>query len=311
MLNVPRLSVLCELAARGSFSATAEALSFTQSAVSHQIAALEKEVGAKLVERDRRGARLTEAGELLRSHTEAILGQLIEAERELADYVGLRAGRLRLAAFESAGATLVPGSVAAFHERFPDVELRVVQMEPEEACESLKNRQLDLAVVYDLDPPTGILGDELELTHLFDDRYEALVPEEHGLARRRKLKLSDLAGETWINTTSQDLCHQIILRSCSEAGFQPRVAFEVDEIATSQALVGAGVGVTLLPSLALATQRADVVAKSLGADAPVRRVLAARVAKNYATPATEAMLGILQEWPGARRHEPPSVSTES
>jgi DNA-binding transcriptional LysR family regulator len=234
----------------------------------------------------------------LKSHAEAILGHLVEAERELEDYVGLRAGRLRLAAFESAGATLVPASVAAFHQRFPDVELRVVQMEPEEACEGLRNHQLDLAVVYDLDPPTGILGDDLELTHLFDDRYEVVVSEGHGLARRRKVQLGDLAGETWINTTARDLCHQIILRSCREAGFRPRVAFEVDEIATSQALVGTGVGVTLLPSLALTTRRADVVVKSLGSGAPVRRVSAARVAKSYPTPATEAMLRILEDLAG-------------
>jgi DNA-binding transcriptional LysR family regulator len=307
MLNVPRLQVLCELAERGSFSATAEALSFTQSAVSHQIAALEKEVGTKLVERDRRGARLTEAGELLRTHAEAILGNLVEAEQELGDYVGLRAGRLRLAAFESAGATLVPASVTIFHERYPDVELRVVQMEPEEACENLLNRQLDLAVVYDLVPPTGVLGDDLELTHLFDDRYDAVVSAEHELARRSSLKLADLADETWINTTGRDLCHRIILQSCHEAGFQPRVAFQVDEIATSQALVGTGVGVTLLPSLALSTRREDVVVKSLGAGAPVRRVYAARAAKSYATPATEAMIEILRVTRRGRARTPRGV----
>src|SRR5205085_5484548 len=151
-----------EVAQRGSFTAAADTLSYTQSAVSQQISALERETGAVLVERDRKRARLTEAGEILLGHADAILGRIAHAERDLSAYLHARAGRLRLAAFESAGAALVPAAVEAFHERHPHVELNVVQMEPEEAGAQLESRQLDLAVVYDLDPATGALGWELE-----------------------------------------------------------------------------------------------------------------------------------------------------
>jgi DNA-binding transcriptional LysR family regulator len=295
MLNPQRLVVFRELAQRGSFTAAADALSYTQSAVSQQISALERETGATLIERDRKGARLTQAGEILLGHADAILGRIAQAERDLVAYLGARSGRLRLAAFESAGAVLVPAAVGGFHERFPEVELNVVQMEPEEAGARLESRELDLAVVYDLEPPTGVLGDELQLNYLFDDRYAAVISSRHRLARRHALTLNQLADDVWINTTPRDLCHQIILGACRAVGFEPQVAFEVDEIATSQALVARGVGVTLLPELAIGRRHPDVVVASLGEAAPVRRVYAARLATRYPTPASEAMLTVLRE----------------
>ena len=295
MLNAARLSVFRELARRGSFTAAADALSYTQSAISQQISALERETGATLVERDRKRARLTEAGELLLAHSDAILGRLAEAERDLSAYVHTRSGRLRLAAFESAGAALAPSAVEVFHSRHPDIELNLVQMEPAEASARLESRELDLAIVYDLDPPTGALSAELELVHLFDDLYTAVVAKRHPLAREGVLDLDALAQETWINTTERDLCHEIILGACRAAGFEPRVAFEVDEIATSQALVARGAGVTLLPALALGSRHRDVVAFSLGRAAPVRSVYAARLASAIASPASEAMLAVLRE----------------
>lgn len=295
MLNPTRLSIFRELARRGSFTAAADALSYTQSAISQQISALERETRAVLVERDRRRTRLTDAGELLLAHAEAILGHIAEAERDLSAYVHARSGRLRLAAFESAGAALVPMAVEVFHRRHPEVELNVVQMEPAEASARLASRELDLAIVYDLDPPTGALGEQLELTHLFDDLYTAVVAKRHPLARASVAELAQLSDETWINTTERDLCHEIILRACRDAGFEPRVAFEVDEIATSQALVARAAGVTLLPALALGSRHRDVLAVSLGDAAPVRAVYAARLASAVPSPASEAMLAVLAE----------------
>jgi DNA-binding transcriptional LysR family regulator len=295
MLNPHRLVVFRALAEHGSFTAAAEALSYTQSAISQQISALERETGAMLIERDRKRARLTEAGEILLAHTDAILGRVEHAEQELSAYVHARSGRLRLAAFESAGAALVPAAVEAFHARHPDVELNVVQMEPEEAGARLESRQLDLAVVYDFDPPTGALGAELELTYLFDDRYAAILPKNHALAGKRRVSLDELAGDVWINTTERDLCHRLILGACGAAGFEPRVAFEVDEIATSHGLIARGAGVTLLPSLAMGSVDRDVVVAQLGDAAPTRRIYAARLASRFPTPASEAMVGVLSE----------------
>jgi DNA-binding transcriptional LysR family regulator len=300
MLSPQRLVVLRALTERGSFTAAADALSYTQSAISQQIAALERETGATLIERDRKRARLTEAGEMLLAHAGAILGEIEHAERDLAAYVEARAGRLRLAAFESAGAALVPAAVDTFHTRHPGVELNVVQMEPEEAAARLSRRELDVAVVYDLEPPTGVLGEDLELTRLLDDRYTAVISSAHRLAGVDSIRLGELAEEVWINTTERDLCHEIILGACRAAAFEPQVAFEVDEIATSQALVARGVGVTLLPELALGSRQRGVAVVSLGSAAPVRRIYAARRATPYPTPASEAMLRVLNEAAAAR-----------
>src|ERR687883_1422627 len=149
MLDVRRLRVLRAVAQQGSFSAAAEALSFTQSGVSQQIAALEREAGALLVQRNARGVRLTEAGEALVRHAEAILARLAEAEAELEAIAGLRGGRLRMASFESAGSTLMPLAIAAFRERPPAVELSLSLSEPEDSLPQLRAGELDLALTFD------------------------------------------------------------------------------------------------------------------------------------------------------------------
>src|ERR671927_1249326 len=149
MLDVRRLRVLRAVAQHGSFSAAAEALSYTQSAISQQIAALERETGTLLVQRNARGVRLTEAGEALVRHAEAVLARLAEAEAELEAIAGLRGGRLRLAAFESAGSTLMPLAIAAFRERHPAVELSMTMLEPEDSLPQLRAGELDLALTFD------------------------------------------------------------------------------------------------------------------------------------------------------------------
>src|ERR671933_1403207 len=149
MLDVKRLRVLREVAAQSSFSAAAEKLGYTQSAVSQQIAALEREAGATLIERNPRGIRLTDAGEALVRHADSILARLAEAEAELEAIAGLRGGRVRSAAFESAGATLMPLAIAAFRERHPAVELSMTLLEPEESLPQLRAGDLDLALTFD------------------------------------------------------------------------------------------------------------------------------------------------------------------
>jgi molybdate transport repressor ModE-like protein len=294
MLDVRRMRVLREVAARGSFSAAAEALSFTQSAVSQHVAALEREAGTQLVERRRGGVRLTEAGRVLVGHADAILARIECAEEDLAALAGLRGGRLRLMSFQSGGATLAPRAVAAFHERHPQVELSMLEAEPDEAGERLKSGEVDLALVYDHESTPGLLTPELSLRHLLDDRYDAILPAGHELAGRARLKLTDLAGEQWVASTSLCGCRQITETVCREAGFEPRVAFEADDTMAAQALVAAGVGVVLLPQLALTTLHPGVVARRL-ADPPARRIWAARLEGAYASPASDAMLQTLED----------------
>jgi molybdate transport repressor ModE-like protein len=294
MLDVRRMRVLREVAARGSFSAAAEALSFTQSAVSQHVAALEREAGTQLVERRRNGVRLTEAGRVLVGHADAILARIESAEDDLAALAGLRGGRLRLISFQSGGSTLAPRAVAAFHERHPQVELSMLEAEPEEAGERLKCGEVDLALVYDHESTPGLLAPGLALIHLLDDRYDAVLPKGHALAGRRRLSLSDLAGDHFVASTSVCGCRKITESVCREAGFEPQVAFEADETMAAQALVAAGVGVTLLPQLALTTIHPGVVARRL-TDPPARRIWAARLEGAYASPASDAMLQTLQD----------------
>jgi DNA-binding transcriptional LysR family regulator len=294
MLDVRRMRVLREVAARGSFSAAAEALSFTQSAVSQHVAALEREAGTQLVERGHRGVRLTDAGRVLVGHADAILARIDCAEQDLAALAGLRGGRLRLVSFQSGGATLAPRAVAAFHERHPQVELSMVEAEPDEAAERLRSGDVDLALVYDHESTPGLLGPDLDLTHLVDDRYDAILPEGHALAGRARLSLSDLSGEPWVASTSVCGCRQITESVCRDAGFEPRVAFEADETLAAQALVAAGVGVTLMPQLAVTTLHPGVVARRL-THPPIRRIWAARLEGAYASPASDAMLQTLRD----------------
>jgi DNA-binding transcriptional LysR family regulator len=292
MLDVRRMRVLREVAAQGSFSAAAEALSFTQSAVSQHVAALEREAGVQLVERGRRGVRLTDAGRVLVDHADAILARIECAEEDLAALAGLRGGRLRLISFQSGGATLAPRAVAAFRERHPRVELSMLEAEPEEAGERLRAGEADLALVYDHESTPGLLAPSLELTHLLDDRYDAILPADHSLAGRRRLSLADLAGEPWVASTTMCGCRRITETVCREAGFEPRVAFEADETLAAQALVAAGVGVTLLPQLALTAVHPGVVARRLTSP-PVRRIWVARQEGAYTSPASDAMMQTL------------------
>jgi DNA-binding transcriptional LysR family regulator len=295
MLDVRRKRVLREVAQRGSFSAAAEALSFTQSAVSQQIAALEREAGTTLVERSVRGIRLTDAGRALVRHTEAILGRLAEAEAELEAIAGLRGGRLRMASFESAGATLMPLAIATFRERHPAVELSLSLAEPMDSVPKLKSGELEIALSFDPHDVAGPGGDSIEHVHLLDDPlYLALAPD-HPLAGKRNLRLADLAADAWIEGTPSCACSAMLRRACERAGFAPRIAFESDDYQAIQGFVAAGVGVALIAELALTTVRDDIVIRSLGRETPMRRIHAAALAGGYRSPATTAMLEILTD----------------
>jgi len=298
MLDVKRLRVLKEVAERGSFSAAAESLSYTQSAVSQQIAALEREAGTTLVDRGPRGVRLTDSGRALVEHSEAILARLAAAEAELEAIAGLRGGRLRLASFPTAGATLMPLAIARFSEAHPGVELSLVEAEPEESLPRLKAGELDVALTFEYDNLPGSVfrpGDDgVEVQVLLEDRMYAALPCGHPLADKRRLRLADLSGEAWVQGDMAEICGLMHLNACRKAGFEPRVAFESDDYNVIQGLVAAGVAVSLLPELALTNMRDDIVIRDLGREAPVRRVAAAALAGRHRAPATAAMLGILQ-----------------
>src|SRR4051794_12069793 len=291
MLDVRRMRVLREVAVQGSFSAAAEALSFTQSAVSQQIAALEREAGTVLVQRGARGVRLTEAGEALVRHADAILSRLADAEAELEAIAGLKGGRLRMASFESAGATLMPLAIAQFRERHPAIELTMVMGEPDETEPQLKSGELDLVIGFG----SRLAEDDgIERQFLIEDPMFLVLPSDHPLAGKRNLRLADLADEAWIGGAPDCECNRLIHSACTRAGYAPRMAFETDDYAAVQGFVAAGVGVSLIAELGLTTIRDDILVRDLGRDTPVRNIYAA-AAGGYRTPATAAMLEVLAD----------------
>jgi DNA-binding transcriptional LysR family regulator len=292
MLDVKRLKVLREVAAQSSFSAAAEKLGYTQSAVSQQIAALEREAGATLIERNPRGIRLTDAGEALVRHADKILARLAEAEAELEAIAGLRGGRLRLATFPTAGATLVPHAVREFNQRHPAVELTLRDLEPHESVPLLRAGELDLILVEDTDVRDD--DEDVELFHLLEDPMHLVLPLDHPLASKQRVRLSDVSDESWIQSTVSCPCRRHVQNACAAAGFEPRVAHESDDFQVVQGLVAAGVGVALIPALGLVSERADVVIRPVAPKPPARKILAAALANGYRSPAVAEMIDILQ-----------------
>lgn len=295
MLDVRRLRVLREVATHGSFSSAAEALSYTQSAVSQQIAALEREAGSRLVERSARGVTLTDAGRALVAHADVILARLADAEEELQAIAGLRGGRLRLAAFASACATLMPQAVARFRERHPGVELSLCPADPGDALRLLRGGESDIALSIQT---SFSARDEpgLDTVALLDDPMYIMLPRDHPMADRPRLKLTDLADDPWMIGTS-GTCPDatIFLNACQAVGFAPNIAFTMDDYTAIQGFVAAGMGVSFVPDLALVAVRDDVIVRSLGARPPVRRIVAVTLADSFRSPAKQAMLDVLAE----------------
>jgi len=299
MLNTARLKILSEVAHRGSFSAAADALDYTQSAVSQQIAALEAEAGMTLLQRHPRGVSLTAAGQTLVGHAEGILARLESAEAALGAIAGLRGGRLRMASFPTAGATLMPLAIATFRARYPQVELTLAEGEPEQIAPRLRAGELDLALLFEFDGSTA--QEEITRTELLEDPLYLALPGEHKLAKKRKLRLEDLSEEAWVQTSSASPCARHVVRSAHAAGFEPNVAFESDDYQTVQGLVAAGVGVALIPELALTVVREGIAIRALSPQPPVRQVIAATPAGARLLPAAPAMLAVLSQ--AAARYE--------
>jgi DNA-binding transcriptional LysR family regulator len=296
VLDVRRLKVLCEVARRGSLSGAAEALSYTSSAISQQIAALEREAGVTLLERRARGVVLTEAGVLLVSHAELILAQLDAAQTALADLSELRRGQLRLGSFATAGATIVPRAVDAFQARYPDVDVRVEQATSRESIARLRQGRLDLVLTVDLAPAPDLLIEEL-----FTDPFRLALHRRHPFASATELRLIDLAGERWINVSRDTLGGDVLAQAFARLGLDFEVAYESDDYTAIHELVGAGLGVALLPDLALFPANEDVVLRPLGPDAPSRRIQAVTRQDGLRSPASTAMLDILRMLEPRRR----------
>ena len=288
MLDSRRLRVLLQVARSGSLAAAAEELGYTPSAISQQIRALERELGTMVFQRRGRGIVLTDPGRALVAHAERIVDALGAAEAEVQAIGGLHAGLLRLGWFSTAGAILVPRAIALFRERHPHVELVLEEADPDECAHRLRKGELDLAVVYEfrLDEP---LPPDLRLAPLLEDRLHIAVPPNHRLAHRRRIRMAELADDTWIQGVRYGSTVATLPAACREAGFEPRIGFQTDDPMAWQGLVAAGVGVAVIPKLTLPTARSDIAVRELDAPSLVRKVSVAVPPGHYRAPATEAM----------------------
>jgi DNA-binding transcriptional LysR family regulator len=295
MLDVRRLRVFSEVAARGSFSAAADALTLTQSAVSQHITALEREVGLPLIERGTRPVELTEAGYALTRHATGIFARLDGAEQELGEIAGRRLGRLRFGTFPTALATLVPPAFAAFRRAHPEVTLTVVDDHLQRLIPRLEAGELDLALIYDHEAIPDISARDLERIPLMDDVFQAVLPAGHRLARRRRtLELSELSGEPWIGGAPTSAWYRIAMDACRRAGFTPQADFASDDHIAVQALVVAGLGVSVIPGLAVVHPLPGLAVRKLSSGAPRRHISAARPRDAYHGVAVTAMIDSLR-----------------
>jgi DNA-binding transcriptional LysR family regulator len=291
MLDVRRLRVLCAVADHPTLSAAADALSYTPSAVSQQIVALEREIGVRVLHRGPRGVRLTAAGQLLVEQARPILSGLQAAEASITALDGLTRGRLALASFATAGATILPRAIAGFRARHPEVTVTLTQADPPAAMRRLRAGEVDLILTADAEP---LPDDGVEIVTLLEDPLCAVLPDPHPLAGREQLALEELASETWVDTPTGSDARRLLLWACAQAGFIPRVAFESDEYLTIQQLVAAGVGVALVPGLARRSSSAPGTTGVPLALPVVRRVMAAVHAPEFRAPAAGAMLEVLR-----------------
>ena len=317
--------MLVAVARHGSVTAAAHALNYAQPSVSHHLARLEAETGTKLIQRAGRGIRLTDAGRLLAERATEVIGRLDAAENELAVFAGLRAGRLRLAAFPSALSTIVPAAAAILHERHPTVDLRLTEAEPPEAVRMLRAGYVDVALIFRHETADGGRGgsrdaaanlvragqgddpvpapeqDDLREQVLLSEAVHLIMPDTAVCGGEPPLAtavtelwpadLARLAEYRWI--AGCDRCREHLLQQCALAGFTPRIAFTTDDFVAAQALVTAGLGVTLLPGLALRAARNPGV-RTARLRGTRRCVVAVRYGEPPDPPATAVLLDALE-----------------
>lgn len=287
------MQVLRAVVTSGSISAAARNLGYTPSAISQQLSALEREAGLVLLERVGRGVRPTAAGMLLSEHAEAVSTQLAKAEAALSDLREGRTGRLAVRYFATAGAALVPPAVATLRREYPGIQVDLKLVEPDDPLPEVESGEADVAIVVfprSRPPARGV-----ELVHLLDDPYRAVLPKGHPLARKRVLDLAELAEETFVgNEWPPGPCRDVMLNACGAAGFAPNFVVEAEDYQTAQGFVAAGLGVSLLPELALGSPHPGVVVRRVRRPEPVRVIHAAIAARARELPAVRSLLAAMR-----------------
>ncbi|MBB5121592.1 transcriptional regulator [Streptomyces eurocidicus] len=292
MIEARHLRVLRAVAATGSFSAAARELGCTQPAVSQQMKALEQSAGTPLLIRTGREMRLTQAGEALVRHASGILAGLTAAEEEVAAIAGLRAGRVRMVSFPSGSSTLVPGALAQMRAAHPGTRVSLVEAEPPRSVEMLREGDCEITLAFRYPDARGsdpaAEWEDLVVRPLLTDRLVGVVPEGHRLAGAERIGMAELADESWIAGCPR--CRRHLVEVCESTGFTPRIDFATDDYPSVFGLVGAGLGVAVMPELALAAVRPKG-ARTVPVEPVVQREIVALTLPDLArVPAVAAML---------------------
>ena len=295
MIDLKLLQSFREVAVRRSFSAAAEALSFTQPAVSQHVARLERALDTSLLVREPRGVTLTPAGEALLRHAEEILRGVRRAEAEVRELSGTQRPTVTLGAFQSAAAALVADAFRQVRAEHPGVDLQARAIEPADGIPKVATGGLDATMVIESLFDKAALPRGVELRHVFDDLMLVVLPEGHALALRPSIPLEELADEPWLLGDVAGTCPDtnIVLRACQEAGFTPRLEYSSEDYIAVQGMVASGMGVALIPSLATVMMRPDVVVRPIRGQAPMRRIhVAVRAAED--NPVVESLVEALR-----------------
>jgi len=297
MLDLHRLRLLRELQQRGTIAAVADALRFTPSAVSQQLAVLEREAGVRLLERAGRGVRLTDPALVLVGHADALLERAARAEADLAAASGIVAGRARIAAFQSVAMRIALPAMRELADEAPGLRCELVEAEPEWSLPALAIGDVDLVLADEWGPgqlarPAGVAREDL-----FADRVGVVLPEDHPAARRPgPVALSGLAGEAWVTGHEGAAWDAMTHRTCRElGGFDPDVRHRANDAVLALAVVAAGLALTLLPALVRPEAHPGVVVRPLAEGAVDRTVFAATRAADAARPSVQALLTALRD----------------
>ena len=297
MMDLGRLRALHAVAVHGSVGGAAAALGYTPSAISQQIAKLERETRTPLLEKRGRGVVLTDAARELATAAEQVLALVESAEVALEERRGQVSGRLVVAAFATAARGLMPSVLAELTARYPELELRLLESDPYPMAELVGRGEVDLAVVQDWPNTPLPVPEGVARLPLGEDPVDVLLPAGHPLAALPELTVADLAGQHWISVPPGNICHDWLVRTMREAGEEPDVRFQVGEFETQIALIAAGLGVGLVPRLGRGPLPEGVVARPVRPE-PTRRVFALWREQATRRPAIAAALETLRaRWP--------------
>ncbi|PYC81768.1 LysR family transcriptional regulator [Streptomyces tateyamensis] len=293
MMDLGRLRALHAVAVHGSVAKAAASLGFTSSAVSQQIAKLERETRTVLLEKQGRGVVLTDAARELAGTAHRVLALVEQAEVTLEEQRGAAVGRLLIAAFATGARGLLPGVLAELRDSCPELDVRLLESDPYAACELVARGEVDLALVQDwpsvpLPVPAGVSRADLGL-----DQVDLLLPADHPLAALAVVPVERLLGRRWTSVPAGNICHDWLVRTLREAGEEPDVLYQVGEFETQIALIAAGLGLGLVPRLGRGPLPAALVARPVLPE-PTRRVFTLWRTQASRRPAITAALTAMQ-----------------